>query len=136
MSRRVSITLSPYIMVTGSQHFNGKYSVKKFLFIPPSRFLDSYFFPAFFVINYRFYDLTPPRRLLLIKYAIIYLIFGYKGLFKANFTPFLSFFYSLKLISSLFSDFFVSLRAGNAPQFNWEMAMKDLLLIEEIYQSR
>ena len=35
----------------------------------------------------------------------------------------------------MFKDFFVSLRSGNQPSFNYQMAKKDLVLIEQIYAS-
>lgn len=35
----------------------------------------------------------------------------------------------------MFKDFFVSLRSGKTPSFNYKMAKKDLVLIEQIYAS-
>lgn len=35
----------------------------------------------------------------------------------------------------MFKDFFQAIRSGQRPAFNWEMAKKDLVLIEQVYKS-
>ena len=86
---------------------NGKYYVKKSLFISPSRFLESYFFPVFYVTIYRFMTLSKIFvQLLLINIAILCIIFGQKGLFKANLTTLLLFFIASSLFLPCFLFFF------------------------------